>query len=544
MTFSHYFSFETFNTTIGYDGGIIEISTDNGATWTDVLSAGGSFTSGAGYNGSFVGLSSDGSTLTPNDDGGHVGFVNNNGSLSTRVPQFVTLSFGDTYAGQNLRLRFREVTDVNGSSFGWWVDNVSFIGLANLPFSAVVAEDNVPDNHAPVANAGPDQNVLTGDVVTLDGSASTDDVAVTRYAWIQVSGPAASLTGADSASPTFPAVAVGTYVFKLTVLDARNASSSDFVSIVTSERDITPNQFTFNDVSDVEPGSVQTSNAITVSGIDAPSPFSVAGGMARLNGEATCLRTSGAVVSSNTLAVCHVASSSFDAATDTTLTIGNDGVLLGVSDTFTSRTRVGDAIPDRFRFNDVSNAPLSSVQTSNTVIITGIETPTPISISGGQYSIGCLEAGFTGDPGMIGPGQSVCVRVMTSHQNSVETRARLNVGGVGGGFSATTLAGDSTPDAFQFIDLNDVPLHTPQTSNSVTVTGLTMAAPISITKGQYSIGCVKKGFTSAPGMIQPGQSVCVRYRSSSKYSDANGTTLSVGSVSDTFTTTTIAAPVP
>ena len=39
------------------------------------------------------------------------------------------------------------------------------------------------DNASPVAVAGPDQEVLPGSLVTLDGSASTDDVGIENYTW-------------------------------------------------------------------------------------------------------------------------------------------------------------------------------------------------------------------------------------------------------------------------------------------------------------------------------------------------------------------------
>jgi hypothetical protein len=53
---------------------------------------------------------------------------------------------------------------------------------------------------APTANAGPDQTVVRGRLVTLDGSASTN---VESYQWTQVSGPAVTLVGATTAKPTF-----------------------------------------------------------------------------------------------------------------------------------------------------------------------------------------------------------------------------------------------------------------------------------------------------------------------------------------------------
>ncbi|MEU4157684.1 hypothetical protein [Actinoplanes sp. NPDC026670] len=50
------------------------------------------------------------------------------------------------------------------------------------------------------ANAGPDQTVVRGRTVTLDGSAST---GVETFEWTQVSGPTVALTGARSSKPTF-----------------------------------------------------------------------------------------------------------------------------------------------------------------------------------------------------------------------------------------------------------------------------------------------------------------------------------------------------
>lgn len=96
-------------------------------------------------------------------------------------------------------------------------------------------------NHPPVAEAGPDQSVLNGTAVaegspvTLDGSASFDiDSDVFTHAWVQVSGPAVTLTGADTSGPTFTAPYAGTngaagvvatLVFELLVDDGFPADS-------------------------------------------------------------------------------------------------------------------------------------------------------------------------------------------------------------------------------------------------------------------------------------------------------------------------------
>lgn len=85
-------------------------------------------------------------------------------------------------------------------------------------------------NHPPVAEAGLDQSIAEGSPVTLHGEASFDiDTDTFTYAWMQVGdSPTVTLTGANTASPTFVAPYVGTngapgvvatLVFELRVAD-------------------------------------------------------------------------------------------------------------------------------------------------------------------------------------------------------------------------------------------------------------------------------------------------------------------------------------
>jgi alpha-tubulin suppressor-like RCC1 family protein len=90
-------------------------------------------------------------------------------------------------------------------------------------------------NTAPVADAGPDQKVSTGAVVTLDGSGSSDaDGDPLTYSWSLASAPggsAAALSDPTAASPTFIADLEGTYVVSLVVNDGSVDSPADTVQI-------------------------------------------------------------------------------------------------------------------------------------------------------------------------------------------------------------------------------------------------------------------------------------------------------------------------
>ena len=93
-----------------------------------------------------------------------------------------------------------------------------------------------PVNDPPVANAGSAQKVNEGAKVTLDGSSSADPEGQgLTYAWTQIGGTGVTLSGGNTASPTFTAPdqlnADVTLVFSLEVTDALDASSSDTVQV-------------------------------------------------------------------------------------------------------------------------------------------------------------------------------------------------------------------------------------------------------------------------------------------------------------------------
>ncbi|MCF6194989.1 MAG: DUF5011 domain-containing protein, partial [Kangiellaceae bacterium] len=101
------------------------------------------------------------------------------------------------------------------------------------------------------------------------------------------------------------------------------------------------------------------------------------------------------------------------------------------------------------------------------------------------------------------------------------------------------IATDTMPDAFSFIDQINVALNTLITSNSITISGIDAATPISISSGEYSID--SGSFTSTDGTVLNGQSIVVQGTSSPNSNTITDMVITIGGVSDTFSVTTIRA---
>jgi hypothetical protein len=94
-------------------------------------------------------------------------------------------------------------------------------------------------NTSPIANAGLDQQVPTGSLVTLDGSGSSDaDGDQLTFNWSFISRPGGStaeLSDASAMKPTFVADVVGEYVLDLIVKDGKEDSTADTVTITSGD---------------------------------------------------------------------------------------------------------------------------------------------------------------------------------------------------------------------------------------------------------------------------------------------------------------------
>ena len=104
-------------------------------------------------------------------------------------------------------------------------------------------------NPPPTANAGPDQTVNANSTVNLDGTASSDvpPGTVASYAWTQTGGPSVTLSGANTATPSFTApnnltTSPTDLTFSLVVTDNQGATSAaDTVVIHDTDQQPTAN---------------------------------------------------------------------------------------------------------------------------------------------------------------------------------------------------------------------------------------------------------------------------------------------------------------
>ena len=163
-----------------------------------------------------------------------------NGSGSTNPSGVGTLTYAWAFvsrpAGSSTTIANRNsvmasfVVDVKGTYvIQLTVNNGVGSGTADVTISTTYT--------APVANPGLPQTVIVGSTVLLNGSGSTDvDGQPLTYAWTIMQSPAgsnATLTGANTVTPSFVADEVGAYTIKLIVNDGMSDSMPSDVTVTS-----------------------------------------------------------------------------------------------------------------------------------------------------------------------------------------------------------------------------------------------------------------------------------------------------------------------
>ncbi len=112
----------------GYDGGVVQISTNDGQDWSSITPIGG-------YPGSFN-----------NSNGNACGFANGSGAYSSSNSIHLAWSLQQfdlaAYAGQIVKLRWRFSTDGGVTDDGWWIDDIR-VTHTQLPGMCMSSNDSI-----------------------------------------------------------------------------------------------------------------------------------------------------------------------------------------------------------------------------------------------------------------------------------------------------------------------------------------------------------------------------------------------------------------
>jgi hypothetical protein len=380
----------------------------------------------------------------------------------------------------------------------------SFTPLTNVDPSSVEVSNSITvastDVPAPI-------NVSTGGQYSINGGAFTSvPGVVSPGAQVQV-----QLTAASGYSTSDSAV--------LTI----GGVSSTF-TVTTGAQPVLQGAFT--PVTGAVAGSIQTSNAITITGTTIPAPISVSSGDEYSINAGPFTSAPGTVQPGDQVTVQMIAPPTYNTTASAVVTIG------GVTSTYTVTTAT-QQIPQA-GFTAVTGAALSSAQTSNAITVTSITAPASISISSGaEYSIN--GGPFTSAAGSVQPGDQVRVEVTAPSTYNTTATAILTIGGMPSNFAVTTGAEPVLQGTLAAV--TGATNSSAQISSPITVTGITSPAAISITSGaQYSIN--GGAFTSAPGTVQAGDQVSVKLTAPSTYTTTATAVLTIGGVNSSYSVTT------
>ena len=446
---------------------------------------------------------------------------------------------GSIANGQTLAVRL-----TSSASFSTAHTATVSIGSTDSVWSVTtLAADTTPNafDFTPNVTNAALSTLTTASAVTISGINTTTPVSVTGTgAQISINGGAWGTSGNITNGQTLAVRLTSSASFSTAITATVTVGGvSDTWSVTTLPIDTAPDAYTFTDLTGQALSTLIASNSVTIGGINSGASVSVTGtGSPQISINGGAWVTSGTITNGQTLQVRLTSSASFSTALTATVDVG------GVTDTWSVTTLAADTTPDAFDFTpNVTNAALSTLTTASAVTITGINTTTPVSVTGAGAQIS-IAGGAWGTSGNITNGQTLAVRLTSSASFSTAITATVNVGGVTDAWSVTTLAADTTPDAFDFTpNVTDAALSTLTTASALTISGINTTTPVSVTGAGAQIS-IAGGAWGTSGNITNGQTLAVRLTSSASYDTVITATVTVGSVSDTWSVTTESNVVP
>jgi len=240
------------------------------------------------------------------------------------------------------------------------------------------------------------------------------------------------------------------------------------------------------------------------------------------------------IVENGDIVSMKITSSTSPGVTKTgSLTIGT------LTESFNVTTTAPDTIPDSFSFTDVEWANLWASYISNNITVWWINTLSPISISGvWEYRINAWA--YQTASSTVSNGDIINIRQNASPSNSQTVSSTLTIGWVSATYNVTTPAPppDTTPDSFSFTSETNANMSDDYFSDTITVSWINTASPITITWGEYDING-SNSYTSSAGNVTVGDTITLKNTASASPNTTTNAVLTIGWVSASYSVTTV-----
>jgi beta-lactam-binding protein with PASTA domain len=264
--------------------------------------------------------------------------------------------------------------------------------------------------------------------------------------------------------------------------------------------------FVFTSQNGVPPSTPVESDVFIVTGISGAQTVSISGGEYAISADngvtwGDWTSATGTIANNNRVKVRQTSASDPGVTSVATLSIP----AIPGPGTFRVSTLNTDTTPDPFTFTSIAGADLGTIYESNAVTVSGINSPAPISITGGEYTVSTdggagWSAYSAAAPSTVADGNMVKVRQISSASPNTMTTVLLSIGGVSAEFNVTTLPPlpVAVPD---LVGLSQADAQTAITNAGLTVGIITQAYSATVPAGSVISQNPTAGTFAAPGSV-------------------------------------------
>lgn len=212
---------------------------------------------------------------------------------------------------------------------------------------------------------------------------------------------------------------------KTTAITVGSSASVSWSVTNAATADGNPDYFEFDDAEN-QPANVQIdSNIITITGINVPTTVSATNGALISIDGGVFVSSPTQITNNDTIQLRLTSSPDPGGVVDTNVTIGNTPATSLTDNWKVTTTTAGDIIPDPFYFVDKDDQVPNTYVTSNTILIQGITSPSPFTVTNGQASINGGPWVFTGD---VSNGDTLKLRMLTENALDASKTVSITIG--------------------------------------------------------------------------------------------------------------------